>query len=131
MRNFSRLRRIFSRQGRFFPDTEDFFPDKGDFSPKRRFFSRLVNIFPREYFILNHKIVFRIAASLRENDFNCRKLFQSAGIFFLIRPKKCYRSSPQIFQNFYTPQIFFLILAQIHALYDADRSSAALRVSSS
>ncbi len=36
---------------------------------------------------------------------------------------------PKFFSRF-SPPIFFLILAQIHALYDADRSSAALRVSS-
>ena len=37
---------------------------------------------------------------------------------------------PNFFSRFTPPQFFFLILAQIHALYDADRSSTLFRVSS-
>ena len=51
----------------------------------------------------------------------------------VLRPTKiikCYRFPP-FFHDFHTPTIFFMILAQIHALYDADRSAASIRVSSS
>ncbi len=49
-----------------------------------------------------------------------------------IRPKKnnVTVAPPNFFSRFTPPQFCFLILAQIHALYDADTSSAALRVSS-
>ena len=42
----------------------------------------------------------------------------------------CYRSSPIFFLQFSPPQVFFMILAQIHALYDTEKLFAPLRMTS-